>query len=241
MCHLVELLFIVGEIEVVEIGEERLFVALSFLISGFESGERGFGREGAHHVFFEFGQLLTPYNAQEDIAIGIEHEEVGKSANVVALGDGCVGALAHVDVEVDEIVIHVVGKLGIGEDVLVHAVAGDGPVGEAVEEDGLLLGTGARQGFIERIDIVEFDVGFDAIAIHARLGLCEGGQRRERAHSQTERKKEVTERHENKISLKIRLSGVRRPHSKSSGVDDFEHRPKGGRVRYLRSLTQRTL
>ncbi len=189
LCHLVELLFVVGEIEVVEIGEERLFVALSFLIGGFESGERGFGREGAHHVFFEFGQLLPPHNAQEDIAVGIEHEEVGKATNVIALGDCGIGALAHIDVEIDEIAVHVVGKLGIREDVLVHAVAGDGPVGEAVEEDGLLLGTGARQGFVERVDILEFDVGFDAIAIHARLGLCEGGQRRERAHSQTERKK----------------------------------------------------
>ena len=36
--HLVELFFVVSQIKIVEIGEERLFVALTFLIGGFESG-----------------------------------------------------------------------------------------------------------------------------------------------------------------------------------------------------------
>ena len=179
--HLVELFLVVGEIEIVEIGEERLFVALTFLIGGFESGERSFGREGAHDIFFEFGQFLAAHNAQEDVAVGIKHEEVGKAANVVALGDGCVGALAHVDVEIDEIAVHVVGKLGIGEDVFVHTVAGNGPVGEAVEENGLFLCAGTGQSLIERVDIVEFYVGFDAVAVHTGFGLCDDGQRSQRA------------------------------------------------------------
>ena len=106
---------------------------------------------------------------------------MGKATNVVALGDGCVGALAHVDVEIDEIAVHVVGKLGIGEDVFVHTVAGNGPVGEAVEENGLFLCTGTGQGLIERVDIVEFYVGFDAVAVHTGFGLCDDGQRSQRA------------------------------------------------------------
>ena len=41
---------------------------------------------------------------------------------------------------------------------------------------GFFSARARAKAFVERVDILEFDVGFDAIAIHARLGLCEGGQ-----------------------------------------------------------------
>ena len=121
--------------------------------------------------------MFATDDALDHIAFGIEHEEVRKAVNVVAFGDGSILTFAHVHVEGHKVFVEIVGKLLVGEYVNVHAMAGNSPIGVAVEEDGFLLCFGACQGFVKRAHIVYFDVGLYFVAIHAGFYLSRGRKR----------------------------------------------------------------
>ena len=87
----------------------------------------------------EIGELFATDDALDDITFSIEDEEVGKAVNVVALSDSGILTFAHVHIERHKVLVEIVRKFLVGEDVKIHAVAGNRPVSIAVEEDGFLL------------------------------------------------------------------------------------------------------
>ena len=84
-----------------------------------------------------------------DVAVGVEDEEGGVGADIIFLGEGLAGVGVHHHAEADEAVANPLGKVGVGEDVLVHGHAGASPCGVAVDKDRLLGALGLSQGLVE--------------------------------------------------------------------------------------------
>ena len=85
-------------------------------------------------------------DALEHVALSVEHEIVGIAAHAIFLSQFAAFLAAHINDEVDEFLIHRLGKRLVAEHILVHSHAGGGPRDVAIEEDRFLcfLGKGLR-------------------------------------------------------------------------------------------------
>jgi len=106
---------------------------------------------------------------------------MGKRLNLIFLGYRLVLALRQIHEKTNEVLVHIVAELLVGEYLLVHAVTRYCPIGKTVEEYRLARLARLTESVLQRIYILHLDIGFDHVAIHALPLLGKGRDRKHHA------------------------------------------------------------
>ena len=136
----------------------QLGCALAALVAGLELLGGGVGVDEPLQFGEEVIGLLHAYGAGDLALAGVEEEEGGIGIDLVGLGDGDALAFLGVDLDADEVAVHIVAYGWPGEHVAGHDLTGSAPGCHHVDEHHLVFCLGGCNGLVEG-ELTEMGLG----------------------------------------------------------------------------------